>query len=372
MFADRAAPRPFSQITGIVSGAFKWWTGELVGLIPVSVRRRIGSMRGQLFLVFEGERLQFLYDAAGRREVLARLPYSVHERESARAAFAALRNRRREAAAAATICIPAEHALRRVVPLPQAAAGNLAQVVSFELDRQTPFNREDVFFAYRVLKRDVDTRQLLVELTVVSRAVVAEALQVATDLGLQVEAVRVSGETGLDDASPNVLPEGARRKTPRVARRLVMGLVGLSCLLAIAALAIPFYQVESRAEALTQQVTEAKQKADASVKLQRQIDAALQDRSALVDRKRQTVPVSDVLRNLTELLPDDTWLITLEISGTEVRLSGYSSSGTEILRILDRSEVFTNAAFRASLTQDTRLNREQFNIVAQVHGVKPP
>jgi len=371
MFADRAAPRPISQITGILRNAFGWWTGELAGLVPAALRRRLGSMRGQLYLMLDGERMDLIYDAAGRREVLARLPRPEADRDSARRALSALRYRRREAAAPVTLCIPADDALRHTITLPQAAAGNLAQVVSFELDRQTPFNREDIYFSHRLVKRDPEARQLLVELTVVPRAVVSNALQIATDLGLQVEAVRVSGEEGSTEASPNVLPEAARRKTPRLAGRALAGLAGLTVLLGIAALAIPFYQVEKEADELTQEVAQAKQKADASLRLQHEIDAAVQDRGSLVERKRQTVPVSDVLRNLTELLPDDTWLITLEISGTEVRLSGYSTSATEILRILDRSTAFSNAAFRASLTQDARLNREQFNIVAQVHGEKP-
>jgi general secretion pathway protein L len=371
MFADRAAQRPLLQAASTLRSAFGWWTGELAGLVPQRLRRRLGSMRGQLFLILDGERADLVYEGAGRREMLARLPSSSTDLEASQRTLALLRRRRREAEAAATICLPEEVALRRTIALPLAAAGNLAQVVFFELDRHTPFKRDDVYFAHRLLKRDAEARQLQVELTVVPRAVVTEALRTAGDLGLEVAAVRVGGAPGLADASPNILPESQRPKNRRWTGRALAALGAITALLAIAALAIPFVQIQIEAGDLEQQVAVAKQKAEASLRLQRDIDTTVEDSHSLVQRKQQKVPVSDVLLSLTELMPDNTWITTLEISGSELRISGYSSSATEVLGILDRSSAFSNAAFRASVTQDTRLNREQFNIAAQIRGEKP-
>jgi general secretion pathway protein L len=371
MFADRAPPGPLLQAATTLKSAMGWWMRELTALVPPALRRRLGSMRGQLLLVLEGGRMDLVYDAGGRRETLARLTSSSAGRDVARREVMQLRLRRREVEGVATICLSAESALRRTIALPLAAANNLAQVVFFELDRHTPFRRDDVYFAQRLLKRDGAARLLLVELTVVPRTIVAEALQTAGDLGLTVGAVCVGGTDDAAAISPNVLPESERRKSRRIAGRALTALGALTALLGITALAIPFIQVLREADTLREEVAEAKQQADASLKLQTDIDAAAQDNRSLVQRKRQKVPVSDVLRSLTELLPDDTWLITLEISGREVRISGYASSATEVLGILDRSSTFSNAAFRASVTQDTRLNREQFNIAAQIREEKP-
>jgi len=371
MFADRAPQGPLLQAATTLKSAVGWWTRELAALVPPGLRRRLGAIRGQLLLVLDRGRMDLVYDAGGRRETLARLSSSSAGRDEARREVTRLRHRRREVEGVATICLSEESALRRMIALPLAAANNLAQVVFFELDRLTPFKRDDIYFAYRLLKRDAEARQLLVELTVVPRTVVAEALQTAAALGLTVGAVCVGGTDDAAAPSPNVLPESERRKSRRIAGRALAALAALTALLGITALAIPFAQVQREADALSQEVAEAKQKADASLRLQTDIDAAAQDNRSLVERKRRRVSVSEVLRSLTELLPDDTWLLSLEISGSEVRISGYASSATEVLGIIDRSGAFSNAAFRASVTQDTRLNREQFNIAAQIRGEEP-
>jgi Tfp pilus assembly protein PilN len=46
------------------------------------------------------------------------------------------------------ICVPQEQAIVQTVYLPQAAEANLQQVLEYEIERQLPFSREEIFYDY--------------------------------------------------------------------------------------------------------------------------------------------------------------------------------------------------------------------------------
>jgi hypothetical protein len=55
-----------------------------------------------------------------------------------------------------TLAIPKAWTVIRTAEFPLAAKDNLANAVSHELDRLTPFHQEDAFFGFRVLKEDAE------------------------------------------------------------------------------------------------------------------------------------------------------------------------------------------------------------------------
>jgi general secretion pathway protein L len=251
--------------------------------------------------------------------------------------------------------------------LPLAAETNLDQVVAFELDRRTPFKHEEVYHSQRVLQRDAAAKRLSVQLTVVPRRVVDEALALAERLGLVLDRVEVAG-----DASGNLLPA---RPQP-LAARLPSVAFGVLALLAVAlagaAAFIPLERAHRAATALRAEVAESKRLADESLRLQKDIDAEIQEGGFLAARKRQVPSASEILFTVTQLLPDDTWLNELEISAGEMRATGYAESASAILGLIDQSPRFANAAFRSPVTQDQRAKREQFNIAAHVAPENAP
>jgi Tfp pilus assembly protein PilN len=46
------------------------------------------------------------------------------------------------------ICVPQDQAIVQTIYLPQAAEANLQQVLEYEIERQLPFNRDDIFYVY--------------------------------------------------------------------------------------------------------------------------------------------------------------------------------------------------------------------------------
>ncbi len=86
--------------------------------------------------------------------------------------------------------------LTKELTLPLAAQQDLTRVLSFEMDRQTPFRADSVYFDYRVIRRDAARKQLTVRLRAGPRDLVNEVLSPLSPLGL-----RMSQPSGGTDPS---------------------------------------------------------------------------------------------------------------------------------------------------------------------------
>ena len=56
------------------------------------------------------------------------------------------------------LCLPADKVLTRTLTLPLATEENLREVLAFQMDRQTPFTVEQVYYDYGVVARGRKTR----------------------------------------------------------------------------------------------------------------------------------------------------------------------------------------------------------------------
>ncbi|MBV8651170.1 MAG: hypothetical protein JO255_06860, partial [Alphaproteobacteria bacterium] len=185
----------------LLSNAWRWWTGELAASVPASLRHYLTGARGRLVLQIQGDGIgEILRESATRREVLGTLDLLA----AAPAEIAGLL-RTIGGGRGIALRLPADAALRTTLSLPLAAQRNLAQVVSFELERRTPFKRADTYHAFRLLRRDPAAQRLTVELTVAPRRVVDEALAVAQRLGIEAACVEAAGADRSETVSPNLL-----------------------------------------------------------------------------------------------------------------------------------------------------------------------
>jgi general secretion pathway protein L len=340
--------------------AIGWWLGELAALVPAVWRRRLSSTGGRLVIAIDGESLTVSHPDIGRsarslRGFDGKVPNDI-EAVLRRAARGALR---------VTLQLPARCGLSSRMRLPLAAEENLREAIGFELDRQTPFKAEAVFFTHRVAERDSAARRLLIELTVVPRAVVETALAVATGLGLAPDRVEVAAgpETA---ASSNLLPPGHGKARWQAARRLPASLAVVAVLLAAAIVIVPLYRAGSAADALRNAVDAARKDANAGLRLQGEIARVAEESQFLANRKSERPSVSEVLAELTRQLPDDAWLTDLHLAGDELQASGSAASATAIIERLDRSPLFVGAGFRSPVLRDAKLGRETFQIAMRI------
>ncbi len=69
---------------------------------------------------------------------------------------------------------------------------------------------------------------------------------------------------------------------------------------------------------------------------------------------------------ITRILPDTAWLTDLTIDGTEVTMSGFARSASDLIPSLERSDLFSNVKFASRVTKDRGLKNERFSIKMDV------
>jgi general secretion pathway protein L len=263
-----------------------------------------------------------------------------------------------------TVCLSGELGLRRIISLPLAARDDLAQLLRFEMDRLTPFRAEEVYFAQRVVDTDMPNRRIMVELAVAPRSIVEHALKTARTVGAVVAGVEL-GTARPDGQEPlNLLPQEAGDAAGE--RRLIRALILLALILAIVAVAMPLQRQRSKLAALTDQVAVTRVEAEQSHALREQLDQLTQTGNFLLAEKGRRPMATEVLADLTRLVPDQAYLAQLILQGGEVQLHGWAVTASDLISLLDQSPLFRAPQFRAPVTQEGSDGTERFHLSVEL------
>lgn len=346
----------------------KWWLGELSSLVPDGLRSRL-AWRPETLIIVADDPEWLLYRHGGERPGEVDRIRTAHEtadmtRERLPRLLADFEDDHPET----VLCLPRRRLLVKRLQLPAAAEENLRQVLAYEMDRQTPFKAGDVYYDYRILGHDQRTRELILDLVVVPRDTLDAAIKEAESRGLAPDAVdALAGEAAHPEIfGANLLPSDRRprreRKTLKVNAALGAAAIVLLALVMWQSLAIK----RDRIEALEERVAEAREAAMAVAELRGELDDAVRSANFLVRKKEDHPVLVNVLRELTGLLPDDTWLTRFRLEDSEAQLYGESQSASRLIGVLDDSPMLSGANFISPVTTNTSTGDERFNLEVQI------
>lgn len=339
-----------SDLPAALTPVWRWWTAEIAGLVPAAIRRRYGAPVKASVDIFDDGTVVFRRGKAAHPPVL-----------SGRSPFDGGPNELRETVIA---CIEPKHVYVTRVTLPAATKKNLAKIVRHELERHSPIDIAKTFFCYRILSSDHARRRQEVELRIVKREIVDLILDIGNNNGLRIGAIRMIGDP--DDVPPIVTlaapTEGLRRW---ITGCLTLCIVGLGLAIPV----VDYVRADQYAAVLQDQIKIERSKAQRVDALKRQLAAVKQRENVLIER-REAPFVLSLLAQVTGLLPDNTWIVQFDIAGREVRIRGYSPSASSLIGIFDKSPMFSNARFRAPLTQGSPVGLERFDLSFDVRESK--
>ena len=75
-------------------------------------------------------------------------------------------------------------------------------------------------------------------------------------------------------------------------------------------------------------------------------------------------PMVSVLNELTRVVPDGSWLLSLSIKGREIILDGLSPSAATIALALQHDPLFSDISFRSPISRDPGTGLEHFQLGA--------
>lgn len=345
---------------------FRWWLRELRFLVPEKIRQLVNEKQGFIIVRPEGDRLALTYAVNGKTEPLAILERNA----SGITHYKALQARDERLAKADLILrLTAQEAIQKQLALPAAVKENLLQVVSYELDRYTPFKAEQVYFAVKPLEGEHEPGQIKVMLVLTPRETLDVLYEDIKAMGMSplfvdYEATPNDFEQRYDGY--NLLPEDLREKTANTPRLIYTALIAALCLLLGAVLVMPVFFEYQAVNALQEKIDTIEKDAKGVKALQLEIDAMIDETRLLIAEKSAAPAVVDMLNTLSALIKDDTSLGYLQYSDGHLQIQGESPAASALIGVLEDSELFANVRFISPVTQDKVSKLERFQITADV------
>lgn len=331
-----------------------WWGTELKSFLPRSLRRALGAAHDHLVIRLDGRLVEAFLDRGETRVPIAATEVTPDEwgdlGTNFPQALATLNNRTVET----TLVISASQVVRRHLRLPPTPDRDLPGLLSFEIERHTPFNPEEAHFSYRRDATHGDSMN--VTINVAPRRIVDPLFDAIAHIGHPPQRVVLG-----DDDPRGVIGLGI--PAPRHGMRMA----GLAlALLLVAAVTSPLLRlnaIESDLAVLLQATRQT-----ANVLADGDEGKALAARRFLADQRTQRPSPITVLNELSAVLPDGTWLVQYRQAGHDVTVEGQTMSSADLIPRLEASPQFNAVQFDAPVTREGRDGRERFTFSFRVAG----
>lgn len=159
----------------------------------------------------------------------------------------------------------------------------------------------------------------------------------------------------------NLFPEQFRKKPSVIGRYLTLMLVVLTVVAGLAWGASHFMHQRVAIMQIDKELNELSDEIDALGQVQQKI-VTLQERINYINNLRQyRVNALNILKELTEILPETAWLQGLSVADNRVEIEGYADYSTQLIPQLEASPFFANAKFISTITR-ARDGKEVFKI----------
>jgi general secretion pathway protein L len=329
---------------------------ELAGLLPMHWLRAIGLGVDSLTCRRDGHSFALSLDVKGRIEQTQTLALDdFNPIRFASVAKQVLGGRATDRVRSELIIDPAL-ALTCNLQIPHAAQRELAGVLTFEVERHTPYRANEVLFTWNIDRRASSEELLAITLTVVPRNVVMPLVDVMRETGVAANTIRIAStdQNGADMTA-------AAGMTARPARTLLRTLALTASLLIIAAAAVPYVRQNLTISDLEERIGVARNRVAALASVSDNA-ARLENASRIVvDAKLSKPSVARILETLSATLPDGTWLRHVGIVDGEVLIEGMTDRSARLVDLLEASPLFASVRYASPVTRERGGQVERFS-----------
>ena len=257
--------------------------------------------------------------------------------------------------------------LCRRTSLPSQVRNNLAQVLLYELDRLSPFRPEQGVYDSLLVSGGKGEPRLTLDLALARRDLVDAWLKRLREAGSPVD--QITWEGGWPQANLLALAERPRRRQPLLdPGKLLLALI---LLLGAAALVTPLWQQSRILETLESEVRKARTAAGQVDQVRQELERARRGSTEVLRQKAELPRMLSMLRELTERIPDDTWVQSLEYANGEVQVRGESGRATALIGLLEGAPGISGVSFRSPVTQVAQTGKERFNLAFNYKRTEP-
>lgn len=269
------------------------------------------------------------------------------------------------------VSIPDKLILRKHLTVPIAAERNLRSVLLFQLDKISPFKPDDVYFDSVIASRDTRLGQLHIELAIVDRQDVERYLAMARRAGVDPQAAVSLSGARKEKIGFRFVENIAPTKVPQLLKYATRGLAVVVLLLAVTVVGLPYYLQQVERTAVQARLVETKRLAVQASELKAAAKKLRTQRQYAAGKKSTTTPPMIVLLELTQRIPDGTWINQLSMKDSSIKFQGFTPSSESLLVVLEKSARFEQVALKAKVTKDAASGLERVQVSLRTTGDGP-
>lgn len=339
------------------------WRATLLGCLPHRLRRWLALRSPGLVVIPHGDDAELLRQFGDERE-----PIGGIDLRTSGLLSSITTGTPKPGWTETCIELPAAQVLYREITLPVQVKENLRKVVSYEIDRLTPFQVADVYFDTRVDGTLARGTKLNVRLALCRRDQVEDWLERLREGGSPASRLSWSGAW----PGANLLPPEERPRRRRFDSLLAVSLSAVLLLLVAAVLITPIWQKTREQDALTQELRRVRIAAEEVEQVRAALERARLGSVEVLNRKLSQPRMTDLLRELTDLLPDGTWVQTMNYRDGETDIRGESTQATALIGLLEQGPGISEVSFRSPVMQVASTGQERFHIALKYSAAAAP
>ena len=303
-----------------------WWTARLSEALPAALVRRMGLGDGHDYAEIDaGDEA-----AAGAGEPVV-------------------------------IRLAGKDVLVRSTRYPFQAANVIPDLLAAEVDRFTPFDAVDVALAHRIVDYDRGKKEISVLFAAIRRKTLGQIFEQALSGGhVPMGAVIREGSIPLRFSEPGSVGAGGGRRM-RFNGWMVAALAAL-----LVALGLPAVMMERQNAELSARLSEVRASVEAGAASVQQANRIENIRRFMERQFGEAVPPLVLLSELSRLIPQDSWVTSLNLQDNRLTLQGSSAKASVVVTALAGSRILSDVQYQSSITRDPRSNLERFSITATV------
>lgn len=341
---------------------FDWWVQQMLDLVPDRIREFAVGNKETLVIEPDG------FVGGAPRSVTLQLRRSGHLVQLGRFTFDTVGLEAARHAAGATdqpsvawLCLSPELLLEKCLTLPIATEREIEHVLAYEMDLETPFAPDEVWWDFAVEQRDRAQGKLQVHLSLIPKARIADMLEMLQRSGLPPTGLEIPTASG----TSRQIPLDVVVAHIRPWRTKTMQLAAAGCmLLAALAMVIPFIRQSLALAAVDERIAHLGATVDEVQQLRLHRDGSSGADVIEAERARFGDPLA-VLAAATAILPDDTYLTDFTMQQRKLNLNGQSAGAAKLISALATDPTFKDPAFSAPVTRMEDTHMDIFSISAE-------
>ena len=211
--------------------------------------------------------------------------------------------------------------------LPLAAERSLDGVLRHEMDRLTPFAAADLFWSWRIERRDPALGRLLLRLAYVPKAGLRTLLAAMDAAALRPASIEITSGGRLHRIGMTAPGSVRAGRGGAVA-------AGACAVLAVAALAVPVVRQEAAIAAVDARMEALRPRVEAVDALRRKLQGTASGAEAFAAEAARVGDALQALAAVTQTLPDDSYLTQFALQQRKLTLTGRSAAAARLNRHL--------------------------------------